>query len=392
MMRANRMGKQSYQDVLIYPSGDHPFGEDMAIPDYIDWKADMLIALKESWVFNNIFRFAINWVPYCPIDHQPVSPSITNRMHTAFRVLTPSRFGARELRHAGIENVHYIPHGVPTDVYRPLKDKAECRKHFFLDPDEFVVLYVGWNRCRKMLPRMLRGYKRFLELNPDVKSHFMLWTNVMSPSRPGEAPMGVADVGVNLLPEMVELKLTEPCRWPDWKEVQKIGGLPEWDPTGGWDMVKLYNAADVVFGCTGGEGAWLVGLEAQACGIPVITTDYASAPEIVGAGLTVPASDYTILVTPGCRFALPDIDKMAEALTKIYNADREKLAKKARKFALKYDWSKIIERYWKPFLDEAETELKPLITKAGVSTWREAKRIKIDFDGVISGKGVNTWA
>ncbi|GAH73709.1 unnamed protein product, partial [marine sediment metagenome] len=236
-------------------------------------------------------------------------------------MLTPSRHGKRELEYAGIPDVHYIPHGIPTDVYKPLENKAECRKSFFLDPNEYVVLYVGWNRVRKMVPRMLRGFKRFRELNPDVKSRFMLWTPVQPPSRPRESAMGVADVGVNLIPEMVELGLTDACRWPEWSEVQKIGGLPEWDPTGGWDMVKLYNSADVVLGCTGGEGAWLVGLEAQASGVPVITTDYASAPEIVGAGLTVKASDYNLLNTPGTRIALADIDQMAEALTKIMNAD-----------------------------------------------------------------------
>lgn len=374
MMRANRMGKQEDEGVLIYESGDDQFCEDVAIDDYVDWKADMLIALKETWCFNDIFKYAINWVPYCPVDHEPVSPALTSRMQTAFRVLTPSRFGVRELEHAGVENVRYMPHGIDTSTYRPLEDKAECRKYFFFEPDDFVILYVGWNRVRKMLPRMLRAYRRFLDWNPDVKSHFMLWTDVRAPYRSGEAPAGVADVGVNLVPEMKALNLlTGPndARWPEWKTIQKIGGLPEWDSTSRWSMVGLYNSADVTFGCTGGEGAWLVGLESQACGIPVITTDYASAPEIVGpgAGLTVPWYDYDILVTPGTRFALPDIDKMAEALTKIMNGDPEKMARHARRQAEKYDWSRIIDSYWKPFLEEAETDLMPLITKAGVKTW-----------------------
>ena len=369
MGRVNMMGKQSYKDVLIYPSGNQAFAEDVAIPHYLDWRAEMLIAFKETWCFNDIFKYAINFVPYVPIDHSPVSPAMTARMQTAFKVLTPSRHGKRELEYAGIPNVHYIPHGIPTDVYKPLEDKAECRKSFFLDPDEFVVLYVGWNRVRKMIPRMLRGFKRFQELNPDVKSRFMLWTPVQAPRKSGESAIGVADVGVNLLPEMVELGLTDACRWPSWSEVQKIGGLPEWDATGGWDMVKLYNSADVVLGCTGGEGAWLVGLEAQACGVSVITTDYASAPEIVGAGLTVKANDYCLLNTPGTRIALADIEKMAEALTQIMNSDREKLARRARNFAMLYECNRVMDNFWKPFLEEAETELRPLITKEKVGTW-----------------------
>ena len=374
MMKVNRMGKYSDEGVLVYESGRDQFAEDVAIDDYVDWKADMLIALKETWVFNRIFKYAFNFVPYCPVDHEPVSPALTSRMRTAFRVLTPSKFGVRELEFADVENVRYMPHGVNTSVYKPLEDKAECRKYFFLEEGDFVVLYVGWNRVRKMIPRMLRGYRRFLDWNPDVRAHFLLWTDVVAPHMSAEAPAGVADVGVNLTPLMKELDLlTGPndARWPEWKEIRKIGGLPEWDPKGGWDMVKLYNSADVVNGCTGGEGFWEVGLESQASGIPVVVTDYAAAPEIVGygAGLTVPWYDYDILVTPGTKFALPDIDKIAEALTKIMNGDPEKMARQARNQALKYDWSKIIEQYWEPFLAECESELKPLITKAGIKTW-----------------------
>ena len=134
-------------------------------------------------------------------------------------------------------------------------------------------------------------------------------------------------------------------------------------------MVKLYNSFDALLLCSGGEGFGLPLYEAQSCGVPVITTDYAAGPEGVGAGLTVPAQDYIVASTPGTRYAIPSIDKMAEALTKIMNADPAKLAKRARRFAERYDWKIITEQYWKPFLQDAETELKPLIAKGGVKSW-----------------------
>jgi glycosyltransferase involved in cell wall biosynthesis len=367
MGRANKLGKNMYEGVLFYPSGDHPLGEDVAIPHYTDFKADMLIVLKELWNFSSIHRFAINFVPYCIIDHSPVSTLITSRMQTAFKVLVPSKFGQRELKHADIEST-YIPHAVRTDLYKPL-DKAECRKNFYLDPDEFIVGIVAMNRSRKMIPRMLQGYKRFLEMNPDIKSHLMLWTNVNPSTYPEDTSLGVGDVGVYLLPEIMQLGLGEAVRWPQWEEIDKIGGLPEWDPTGGWDMVKLYSCFDVLLLCSGGEGFGLPLIEAQACGVPVVTTDYAAGPEQVGAGLTIPWKDYLVLNTPGTRYALADIDKMAEALTKIANADREKLSKKARSFAERYDYSRIMEQFWKPFLDSCELELRPKISKEALTHW-----------------------
>jgi len=370
------MARQVVQNVLIYKSGGNPFGEDVAIDDYVEYKADILVALKEPWMFDQIYRYAVNFVPFAIIDHSPVSPLITSRLRTAFKVIAVSRFGQRELKRAEIDSV-YIPHAVRTDVFRPMEDRALCRKKFYFQPDDFIVLYVGWNRVRKMIPRMLRGYKRFLELNPDIKNaHFMLWTPVMGGQPSDEAmAMGVSDSGVNLLPEIGELGIGGPpndVRWMNPKDFDKLmdmGGLPDCDPGGGQDMVSLYNAADVVFGCTGGEGFWLVGLEAQASGVPVVVTDYAAAPEIVGAGLTVPANDYDIINTPGTRFYKADIDKMAEALTKIYNADREKLTRRARSFAERYSWENVMKQYWEPFLLECEQELRPLIRKEGISHW-----------------------
>jgi len=244
MGKANRMGDYVDRGVLLYTSGFDPWGEDVALEHYVNFRADMLVALKEPWVFNTIHKRAINFVPWAIIDHSPVSPSITSRLKTAFRVLAPTRFAQRELRRADITApVHYCPHGVNTSLFRPLtENREECKKMWFLDPDDFTVLVVAMNRVRKMIPQMLRGYKRFLELNPDVKSHMLLWSD-LKPLRgeayEGAVNLGVSDVGVNLLPEIINLGLGENVHWPDSKLVRK--GIPDWageDWKGGWDMVR----------------------------------------------------------------------------------------------------------------------------------------------------------
>lgn len=372
---ANLMGRQIFQKVLIYESGNDPFGEDVALSHYLDFKGDILITNKEVWNFQHIYRMAINWAPICPIDHSPVSSQITARLATAFRVIAQSRHGESELRQKNVDCV-YIPLGVRTDVFKPLP-KAECKKAFYMEPDDFVVGVVAMNRSRKMIPHMLRGYKRFLEWNPDVKNaHLFLWTCILPRRPPADVSMGVADVGVHLLPEIFELGLGTPpndVRWIEpntWEKLERAGGLPILDPKGQWDMVRLYNSFDVLLGATGGEGAGLPYLESAACGVPSIYTNYAAAPEYAGScGLPVNPSDYVILNTPGTRYMIPDVDEMAEALTKLYNADREQLAKRARIHAEKYDWRKIIRDYWVPFLMECEEELYPKITEAGVSSW-----------------------
>jgi len=95
----------------------------------------------------------------------------------------------------------------------------------------------------------------------------------------------------------------------------------------------------------------------------------APSTEYMGAGYTVRWNDYVVISTPGVKRVLPDIDSMAEALTKIYNADRAKLARRARRFAQRFAWENIFENYWKPFIEQAEIELYPRISEGGVSSW-----------------------
>lgn len=371
---ANRMGNHVWNDILIYTSGQNAFGEDVAAHHYNDYAADLLIALKEPWVFNQLYLSAINFVPFAIIDHSPVSSLIMSTLTPAFKVIAPSRFAQRELKTVNKES-HYVPHGVRTDNYKPM-DKTECRKQWFLEEDDFVVGIVAMNRVRKMIPRQIRVYKRFLENNPDVKSHLFLWTNMNPPSRPPEMTLGVADTGVNLIEEIMRLDLAggkNDVRWMDpndFARAEAVGGIPEVDPEGGWDMRKLYNCFDVLSELTGGEAVGLPKLEAQACGVPCVCTDYAGAPEYLGSGYTVPADDYVIISTPGVRRALVDIDKGAEALARIMNGDPARYARRARRFAERYSWENVMDGYMKPFLQEVEEELYPRFTKDGVVSWR----------------------
>lgn len=365
MGSANRMGRNWHEKVLIVQSGNDPWNEDCIMERYTDLQADMLVTLKEPWVFRTLYREALNFVPIVPIDHQPVSDDITLRLQTAFKVIVPSRFAQWELRNKKIEST-YIPHGV-SDVYKRYPErKEEWRKMWFFDPDEFIVGIVAMNRARKMIPQMVRGYARFRELNPDVKSHLMLWSDVYPRTRPEATAMGVGDTGVYLLPEIIRLGLVQAVRWTEPKIIQE--GIPEWSEEG-WNMVNLYNTFDALMLCSGGEGAGLPLLEAAACGVPSLTTDYAAGPEYVGPGYTIPWKDYVIYDAPGVRRPLADIDEIARVLTKIMNSDPEKLAKKTMRFAENFRWKRIIETFWKPFLLECEEELYPLVKKEGLSSW-----------------------
>lgn len=373
---ALRGAQLGWEGVLVFPSGNDRWGEDIVEEHYRAFKADILITVKDVWVFNSLYRRAMNWCPIVPIDHSPVSRSITARLGNCFKPIAISRHGETELRQQGVENVEYIPHDVDTTVFRPLEGhKMDCRRLFHIKEPEkkFIVGVVAMNRVRKMIPRMLRGFKRFTENNPDIDAEMMLWTNMVPTAQAleeeGIVP-GVADAGVHLIPEVFELGLQDKVVWPEPKLVRMT--IPDWtgeNYVSGWDMVKLYNMFDALLLCSGGEGYGLTLAEAQACGVQVVSSAYTSMPELTGSGYTVAADDYVIINTPGTRHVLASIDGMAEALRKVYDGNTEAMAKKARLFALRYDRKRILHEYWKPFLEKAETELFPKVNKGGTSTW-----------------------
>ena len=73
MGMANRMGIQKFErGIWIYPSGNTPFGEDVAVKHYAQFKADMLITIKEPWCFSTLHNEAINYVPMCVVGETMV--------------------------------------------------------------------------------------------------------------------------------------------------------------------------------------------------------------------------------------------------------------------------------------------------------------------------------
>ena len=367
--RANNMGISEADGIKIFTSGQDVFAEDVAIKHYTDFKADMLFTIKENSNFNKIYNDAINYCPFIIIDHKPVSGVITSRLANTFRNIVPSRFGQLQLKKRNI-NSTYIPHGTYTDVFKPFPDqKKHFKKVLGIPEDTFIVGDIGMNRIRKFHERTLRGYKRFRENNPDAKdARLLLWTDVQPRQLSGDVTHGVSDLGTYLIFELIDLGIeNEVIGKPTDRNVTiPDNHLNPNEP----DMVKLYNVLDYHLLASGGEGFGLTLIEAEACGVPCGTTDYAAGPEQLGSGWLIKSNDYVLMNTGGMRYALADIDSIAESIEKAYNCNSEKMSRRARRYALRYDWSNVAKRYWKPFLDDCVDDLYPKLSSKGKTTWR----------------------
>ena len=345
MLKTNKLGAFSYKGLLYYPSGDDDFGEDRILQNCLHFNADILITLKDLYPFKRVQKLPVEWVPYCPVEASPPPYGIVERLRYAFKVVSMSKFGYDELKKAGIEST-LIPHGV-SPLYKPL-DRELCRRRFHIQPDEFVIGFVGNNQFRKNLDKVIEIMKATRDANPDVDVKGFLWTDV--------------DKEVPLRPIIGDLGMGPYIHWPNPKMFRH--GLPE------ENMVEMYNAFDCTIGI-GSEGFWLPGIESLACGTPIVAVDYAACADRVakGCGYKIRVSDWTRNNPVAARQPIVDVEHAARQITKIINRGREHFTKRCLKEAEKYRWDKIIQEKWLPFLDKCEEELFPLVKDGEIMKW-----------------------
>jgi glycosyltransferase involved in cell wall biosynthesis len=103
-----------------------------------------------------------------------------------------------------------------------------------------------------------------------------------------------------------------------------------------------------------GEGFGIPVIEAQACGVPVIVSDFSAQPELVGSGWAVGgAPDWD--EGQGAWFHAPSIDGILSALNEAYNGEGNPANARAK--ALEYDHNVVWDRYWRPIMTELERRI-----------------------------------
>jgi glycosyltransferase involved in cell wall biosynthesis len=115
-------------------------------------------------------------------------------------------------------------------------------------------------------------------------------------------------------------------------------------------MAALYTSADVLLAASMGEGFGIPVIEAQACGTPVIVSNFTAQPELVGDGWVVEGQPYWDAAQRSW-FLTPSVASILSALEKSYERRGEK-SSKATEFAKQYDADRVYDQYWKPAMKE----------------------------------------
>jgi len=336
---------REWNGIRIYPGGADPFANDVIAKAAADWRADIVITLKDTLVFRPEAFHGLRWLPLTPIDHEPAPPTVIHACRASFRPIAYAPNGFRALRAAGLDPA-YAPHGYDPTVYNP-QPRDEARRFLGLPDELFIVTTVAVNRggipSRKAWPQNLEGFAAFAKDKPNVL--YFIHTDLADDGY---------EAGVPIRRPCAELGIDDKVIFCD-QQRYRYGGFPE------NYLHALYCASDVVNTVSVGEGFGIPTLEAQACGVPVITSDFAASRDLCFAGWKV-KDGFRFYDSQGSYVFLPEPAAIAQAMEYAYRAlqrdrVRDWLRKKALAGAAPYQIDRVIQEYWVPLLTALEHQI-----------------------------------
>lgn len=367
-----------YGPVTLYPSGrlensidilrghaEHFFEGDLS--------SGWVIPLTDVWVLGRVPMDDLKVLAWTPVDHFPAPPAVVKFFHRSGATpVAMSRFGEQQLIEAGLDPL-YVPLAVDTADYKPTThleidgESQDARTVFGIPQNAFAVLMVAMNKDpkdRKGFNEAFRAFGAFWKDHQDA-------VLVVHSDR-----FGMDGSGIDLIELAKHAAIPVHALIFTDAYAHRIGFSPKM-------MAALYSACDVLLAPSRGEGFCVPMIEAQACGTPVIASDFSAQSELIGYGWSVVGQlewDAPQSASYLCASTIDVYHKLCQA----YEADLAQIAQLSIGFAAKYDVEKVWASYWQPLL--ANLEPQPLAADKPPMEWcdvivplmREANRKRFE--------------
>ncbi len=336
--------------IRVYQQGWHLNGTDIIHNHALHWfdgdpLAGWVIIHGDVWSLReNTLLADFNVAAWAPVDHWPCPPPVLEFFEVSGALpLAMSLFGEHAFQTAGLDPV-YVPLAVDTKVYKPTPEiRGIPGREFIGVPDEaFVVGMVAMNKDpddRKGFNEAFAAFSAFKREHGDAILYVHTDPNGMGSSfnlRELALAHGIPETSI-VFPDVYGYQMGWPAE----------------------AMAVAYTAFDVLLAPSHGEGFCVPLIEAQACGTPVIVTDFSAQPELVGAGWKV-TGQQSYHPAHHSFYVIPLIDRIVTALHEAYNADLDALEDQAICKAMQYDCDRVFMEHWLPLLEQMTADPVPL--------------------------------
>lgn len=263
----------------LYGSAMRPYCQDIITPMIYEKKPDIFFILLDTFMmmenppnwFLNVDLGAAKSMFYFPSDGGgalPKNPGIdcANVLRKVNCAISMSRYGQRQVKKTHGLDVKYIPHAVDIKAYYPMtkderfKLRQEWSPRLGMDlTDKFIVGTVARNQGRKLMDRTIKAFALFAREHKDAL--LLLHTDPDDLAK-------ISDLRILIQQYDIENR----CLFTGMKYYKGFDYF---------EMNQVYNLMDIFLLSTSGEGFGIPTIEAMACGVPPVVTDYTTTHELL---------------------------------------------------------------------------------------------------------------
>jgi len=325
-----------------YSRGMTQYSTDVMPLHHAHWKAEnadlpaWMITLYDVWVIDNPALDSIPIASWVPIDHEPAPHKVMDWLRKPnVTPIAMSKFGKAMIEQAGVES-EYIPHAIDTKIFKSTEMLPEgiSGRQFVGGDDKFVVGMNFANKAggfihRKAVAENFLAFAIFARKHDDV----MLYLHT--------EPYGKQS-GFMLL------NILEACGVPSSK-VMMVDPVAYSYGISQETLAAIYSAWDVGLFCSYGEGFGIGQIEAQSCGVPIVTSNFAASAELAGPDSFLVNGQPFWDAGQSTWFNIPNVQAIADSLEQAYQRGRREFPDTIA-FAREYDADKVYKESWRPLI------------------------------------------
>jgi glycosyltransferase involved in cell wall biosynthesis len=327
-----------------YSRGMTQYSTDVMPLHHAHWKAEnadlpaFMLTLYDVWVIDNPALDSIPIASWVPIDHEPAPHKVMDWLKKPnVTPIAMSKFGKAMIEQAGVES-EYIPHAIDTKIFKPTEILPEgiSGRQFVGGDDKFVVGMNFANKAggfihRKAVAENFLAFAIFARKHDDV----MLYLHT--------EPYGKQS-GFMLL------NILEACGVPSSK-VMMVDPVAYSYGISQETLAAIYSAWDVGLFCSYGEGFGIGQIEAQSCGVPIVTSNFAASAELAGPDSFLVNGQPFWDAGQSTWFNIPNVQAIADSLEQAYQRGRREFPDTIA-FAREYDADKVYKESWRPLIQK----------------------------------------
>jgi glycosyltransferase involved in cell wall biosynthesis len=355
----------------------HPtaqFGELIFDPICLDFMPDIVCDIRDFWMLDfaerSPFRSCFKWCIMPTVDARPQARQWVATYQSADACLTYSEWAGEVLKQQSGNKINYIGISPPSahSAYKPIEDKQSLRLSVGIDPEAKIIGTVMRNQRRKLYPDLFQAFRLLLDSVEDSSKYF-LYCHTSYPDLGWDIPELLQQYQLSSkvyftyicgqtgkpFPSLFKGAIAQsPYTGQFGASLSNVKNGVEYE-----ELSKIINLFDLYVQYANCEGFGLPQVEAAACGIPIMATDYSAMESVVrnlgGVPLT-PKALYKELET-GCLRAVPDNHYAASKFKEFFEKPisiRKRMGFDTRQAFLEhYQWDKS-GKAWEKYFDSVQ--------------------------------------